>query len=128
MFSIKGVCLIMEETIKSSMKVKIVILFFAFLAALIMIVASIRGYSIYKEHQELNELEKLTEEYLLKKYGEVNILEIKTESSIKGEQLAYVIFEDESNTSYIYGESTTGIMQIGPMPPKDEKSQYKYLE
>lgn len=118
----------MEERIESSMKVKIVIFFFAFLASLIMIVASIIGYSICKEHQELNELEKLTEEYLLKKYGEVDILEIKAESSIKGEQLAYVIFEDEPNTSYIYGESTTGIIQIGPKPPEDEKFQYKFLE
>lgn len=119
---------VMNQTNQLSTKVKIVLLFFAFLASLIIIVAALIGYNIYQEQKELNELQLRVEEYVTSKYKEAKIEEMSTETSLKGEQLAYIVFEDEPNSTYIYGEGTSGIMQLGPNPPEGEKKNYKYLE
>ncbi|QVY63385.1 DUF3139 domain-containing protein [Cytobacillus gottheilii] len=118
----------MNQTNQLSTKVKIVLLFFAFLASLIIIVAALICYNIFQEQKELNELQLRVEEYVTSKYKEAKIEEMSTETSLKGEQLAYIVFEDEPNSTYIYGEGTSRIMQLGPNPPEGEKENYKYLE
>ncbi|WP_282154733.1 DUF3139 domain-containing protein [Cytobacillus gottheilii] len=118
----------MNQTNQLSTKVKIVLLFFALLASLIIIVAALICYNIYQEQKELNDLQLRVEEYVTSKYKEAKIEEMSTETSLKGEQLAYIVFEDEPNSTYIYGEGTSGIMQLGPNPPEGEKENYKYLE
>ncbi|KAB2335518.1 DUF3139 domain-containing protein [Bacillus mesophilum] len=118
----------MNQTNQLSTKVKIVLLFFAFLASLIILAAALIAYNIYTEHNELDELQVSVEEYVTSKYSDAKIEEVSAETSLKGEQLAYVVLEDEPNSTYIYGEGTSGIMQLGPNPAEGEKENYKYLE